>query len=130
MADDDTTNELPTDQDANETLIDSERMGRAFTLGAMGTKDTNFYHAAYRRGGWQEAADEVQALWLAGDRKGAAAAVPREMILQTNLFGDDAMVRERLAAFRDAGVTTLKVQPKADSLEERLTILGRLIDLL
>ena len=112
-----------------EALVDSERMGRAFTLGAMGTRESNFYHAAYRRSGWRDAADEVQALWLAGDRAAAAARVPSEMILRTNLFGDESMIRERLAAYATAGVSTLKVQPKADTLNERLAILGRLMDL-
>lgn len=111
-----------------DALIDSERMGRAFTLGAMGTRDNNYYHAAYRRGGWREAADEIQSLWLAGDRVGAAARVPAEMILKTNLFGDESMIRERLIAYARAGVTTLKVQPKAHNLEDRLIILGRLMD--
>lgn len=112
-----------------DALVDSERMGRAFTIGAMGSKDTNFYHDAYRRGGWQEAANEVQNLWLSGDRSGAAAAVPAEMILQTNLFGGEEAIRARLSAYEVAGVTTLKVQPKAESLEGRLEILGRLMDL-
>lgn len=112
-----------------DTLIDSERMGRAFTLGAMGTQDNNYYHAAYRRSGWGEAADEVQALWLAGDRAGAAARVPAQMILQTNLFGDAGMILERLKAYAKAGVTTLKVQPKAETLDARLVVLGRLMDL-
>ncbi len=112
-----------------DKLVDSERMGRAFTIGAMGSKDTNFYYDAYRRGGWQEAANKVQHLWLSGNRSGAAAAVPAEMILQTNLFGGQKAIRARLSAYEVAGVTTLKVQPKAESLEGRLEILGRLMDL-
>ena len=113
-----------------DALVESERMGRAFTIGAMGSKDTNFYYDAYRRGGWQDAADRVQHLWLSGDRSGAAAAVPAEMILRTNLFGAKESIRERLREYEAAGVTTLKVQPKAKNLDDRLDILGRLMDLL
>ena len=113
-----------------DALVESERMGRAFTIGAMGSKDTNFYCDAYRRGGWQDAADKVQHLWLSGDRSGAAAAVPAEMILRTNLFGAKEAIRERLREYEAAGVTTLKVQPKAKNLDDRLDILGRIIDLL
>jgi alkanesulfonate monooxygenase SsuD/methylene tetrahydromethanopterin reductase-like flavin-dependent oxidoreductase (luciferase family) len=113
-----------------DALVESERMGRAFTIGAMGSGDTNFYCDAYRRGGWQDAADKVQHLWLSGDRSGAAAAVPAEMILRTNLFGAKEAIRERLREYEAAGVTTLKVQPKAKNLDDRLDILGRLIDLL
>ena len=113
-----------------DALVESEQMGRAFTIGAMGSKDTNFYYDAYRRGGWQDVADRVQHLWLSGDRSGAAAAVPTEMILRTNLFGAKESIRERLREYEAAGVTTLKVQPKAKNLDDRLDILGRLMDLL
>ena len=113
-----------------DALVESERMGRAFTIGGMGSKDTNFYYDAYRRGGWQDAADRVQHLWLSGDKSGAAAAVPTEMILRTNLFGAKESIRERLREYEAAGVTTLKVQPKAKNLDDRLDILGRLMDLL
>jgi F420-dependent oxidoreductase-like protein len=112
-----------------DALVESERMGRAFTLGAMGSADQNFYKDAYARAGWEEEANEVQSLWLAGKRVEAAARVPRELILQTNLFGDEAGVRSRLQAYREAGVTTLKVQPKGGSIAERLETLGQLMDL-
>jgi hypothetical protein len=49
------------------------RPGIAFTLGAMGSPRHNFYNAAYRRAGFEEAAARVQSLWL--DRR-RAEAVP------------------------------------------------------
>lgn len=112
-----------------DALVAPLRGGMAFTLGAMGSPQTNFYNEAYRRGGWADAAVEVQRLWVAGQREEAAARVPAEMIVQANLLGDEAAVRERVRAYRDAGVTTLRVQPAGESLEERLTTLGRVIDL-
>ena len=51
------------------------------------------------------------------------------MVLQTNLLGTDEMVRDRLSLYRKAGVTTLKVAPMGKSLEERITALGKVIDL-
>lgn len=45
------------------------------------------------------------------------------------LIGTEAMVRERLRAWRDAGITTLRVYPAGDSLDERLAMLGRAIEL-
>jgi len=39
------------------------------------------------------------------------------------------MVKERLTAYKKAGVTTLKVAPVATSLEEKIQILGTVIDL-
>ncbi len=112
-----------------EMLVEGERMGRAFTLGAMGSKNKNFYKDAYARGGWADSAEEVQALWLAGRRREAAAAVPRDMILQSNLFGSDEQVRCRLVKYADAGVSSLKVQPRGKNLDERLIALGRLMDI-
>jgi F420-dependent oxidoreductase-like protein len=115
--------------DELEALVQPLRMGMAFTLGAMGSPKTNFYNEAYRRGGWEEAAAEVQRLWVGGQRDEAASRVPAAMIEQANLLGDEAGVRARLRAFRDAGVTTLRVQPAGRDLEERLTTLGRVMDL-
>lgn len=112
-----------------EVLVESERMSRAFTLGAMGSKDKNFYKDAYARGGWADSAEKVQSLWLAGRRKEAAAAVPQEMILQSNLFGTEQQIRYRLVKYANAGVSSLKVQPRGKSLDERLTALGRLMDI-
>jgi F420-dependent oxidoreductase-like protein len=101
----------------------------AFTLGAMGSPKTNFYNAAYRRGGFDEAAREVQALWVAGKRDEAAARVPDEMVLQANLLGDESEVKRRVRAFREAGVTTLRVNPMGRDFAERIDVLGRVIDL-
>ena len=95
----------------------------------MGSPRTNFYNEAYRRGGWQEAAVEVQELWIAGEREAAAARVPDEMIVQANLLGDEEAVKARMQAYRDAGVTTLRVQPLGSGMAERLTVLGRVLDL-
>lgn len=102
----------------------------AFTLGAMGSAKTNFYNDAYRRGGWEEDARAVQALCLAGRRDEAAARVPTEMVLQANLIGDDAMVAERMRAFRDAGVDTLRLAPAGADAHGRLDALARGLDLL
>ena len=52
------------------------------------------------------------------------------MILRTNLFGTEEAIRERLREYEAVGVTTLKVQPKAKNLDDRLDILSRLMDLL
>jgi F420-dependent oxidoreductase-like protein len=112
-----------------DALVAPLRPGMAFTLGAMGSPKTNFYNEAYRRGGWDEAAAEVQKLWVSGKREEAVARVPAQMIVEANLLGDEATVGERIRAYRDAGVTTLRVQPAGADLEARLTTLGRVMDL-
>ena len=113
-----------------ERLIPPRKPGLAFSLGAMGSRQHNFYNDAYRRAGYEEVAREVQRLWLDGRREEAVARVPDELVLQTNLLGTEAMVRARLAAYRQAGITTLRVEPAGEGLEARLKTLGRLLDLI
>jgi F420-dependent oxidoreductase-like protein len=112
-----------------ERLIPPRKPGLAFTLGAMGSRQHNFYNDAYRRAGYADTAAEVQRLWLEGRRDDAAARVPDELVLKTNLLGTEAMVRDRVSAYRDAGVTTLRVEPDGATLDARLATLGRVVEL-
>jgi len=112
-----------------ERLIAPRKSGLAFSLGAMGSRRHNFYNDAYKRAGYADAAIEVQRLWLEGKRDEAAARVPDELVLKTNLLGTERMVRERILKYRDAGVTTLRIEPAADDLSTRVATLGRLMDL-
>lgn len=112
-----------------DALVEPLKPGVAFTLGAMGSPKTNFYNEAFRRGGWEDVAREVQQLWVDGKREEAVARVPAEMVQQTNLLGDEATVRARVQAYKDAGVTTLRVQPLGEDLAGRLETLGRVLDM-
>lgn len=112
-----------------EALVEPLKPGIAFSLGAMGSPTTNFYNDAYRRGGWADAAQAVQRLWVQGKRAEAVASVPSRMVEEVNLLGDEDQVRARVEAFRKAGVTTLRVQPAGADLEARLETLGRVMDM-
>ena len=112
-----------------EKLVAPRKPGLAFTLGAMGSRQHNFYNAAYRRAGYADEAVAVQKLWLDGKRDEATALVPDEMVLLTNLIGTEQMVRERVRKHRDAGVTTLRVQPEGANMAERLENLGRIVQI-
>jgi hypothetical protein len=101
----------------------------AFTLGAMGSAKTNFYNDAYRRGGFADAAIEVQRLWLAGKREEAARRVPDEMILRTTLIGPESRIRERLRAYRAAGIGVMRIEPLGADDSARLDALGRAVEL-
>lgn len=126
-------------QGAEVAIIDDERAlglhiaGRkkelAFSIGGMGGAGSNFYNAAYSRQGWSEVAEEIRTRWQAGDRDGAAALVSDEMVLATTLIGTEAMVRDRLRVWRDAGIDTVRLYPAGDTFEARLTTLGRALDL-
>ncbi len=112
-----------------DRLIPPRKPGLAFTLGAMGSRQHNFYNDAFKRAGYEDVALEVQRLWLDGTRDDAAARVPDELVLKTNLLGTEAMVRQRIEAYRRAGVTTLRVEPAGESLGARLATLERLLAL-
>jgi len=112
-----------------ERLIPPRKPGLAFTLGAMGSREHNFYNEAYRRAGYEDVALEVQRLWLDNKREEATARVPDELVMKTNLLGTEAMIRRRLEIYRDAGIAVLRVEPAGESLETRLATLGRLLEL-
>ena len=101
------------------------KKGLAFSLGGMGTATRNFYNDAYSRQGWADVAARVRERWLAGDRDGAAALVTDEMVLATTLIGTEDMVRARLAAWRDAGVDTVRLYPAGGTMAARLDTLAR-----
>ncbi|HET9770989.1 MAG TPA: LLM class flavin-dependent oxidoreductase [Acidimicrobiia bacterium] len=102
--------------------------GYAFTIGAMGSKDRNFYNAAFARQGFADDVAAVQDLWLGGHRAEAAERVPVEIGLKTNLLGTPAMVKERLRLYRRAGITTLQAKLDGDR-HAKLDTLAQLVDL-
>ena len=101
----------------------------ALYVGGMGSRKKNFYNALVRRYGFEEAADEVQDLYLDGKKEEAAAALPAELIDRTALCGPKDVVAERLAVYRDAGVGTLITTPVAFTAEERATMLRTLAEI-
>lgn len=112
-----------------EEIAARRARGYAFTFGAMGSPTQNFYLDAFTRQGFGDAARTVQRLWLEGRREEAAAAVPLEIALRTNLLGTDRMVAERVAVYRAAGITTLQVTVPAEDLGARVASLERLLSL-
>ena len=117
------------DEDALSAMVAGRKKELAFSLGGMGSATTNFYNNAYSRQGWAEVAAEVRTRWQAGDRDGAAGLVTDEMVLATTLIGTEGMVRQRLRVWRDAGVDTVRFYPAGETLDARLTTIGRAIDL-
>jgi F420-dependent oxidoreductase-like protein len=88
-------------------LRERSRADIALYVGGMGARGRNFYNELAVRYGYADAAATVQDLYLAGRRGEAAAAVPAELVAATSLVGPRGWVAERLAALREAGVTTL-----------------------
>jgi F420-dependent oxidoreductase-like protein len=83
----------------------------ALYIGGMGAKGRNFYNELARRYGYEQEAEEIQELYLAGKKDEAAAKVPAEFLELTSLVGPAGYVKERIAAMREAGVTVLNVIP-------------------
>ncbi|HEY9416953.1 MAG TPA: LLM class F420-dependent oxidoreductase [Pseudonocardia sp.] len=83
----------------------------ALYVGGMGARGKNFYNTVLRRYGYPHEAELIQDLYLDKKQQEAAAAVPAELIAQTNLIGPPGFVKERIAALKEAGVTHLHVTP-------------------
>jgi alkanesulfonate monooxygenase SsuD/methylene tetrahydromethanopterin reductase-like flavin-dependent oxidoreductase (luciferase family) len=81
------------------------------------------------RYGFADAAATVQDLYLAGRREEAAAALPDELVRGVSLVGTPGSVAERVAAFRDAGASTLNAMPLAGTHERRVRDIERLREL-
>ncbi|MET0143340.1 MAG: LLM class flavin-dependent oxidoreductase [Ilumatobacteraceae bacterium] len=110
-------------------LLTGRKRHLAFQLSAMGSPQTNFYNNAFSRIGFAEAAAEVRRLWLDGHHEAAVSAVPDELAVRTSLIGTPADVRERVRAYRAAGVTMLQAQPGGRTPAQRLDDIGQLVDI-
>ncbi len=101
----------------------------ALYIGGMGSRKQNFYNALVQRYGFEAAAREIQDLYLEGKRTEAGEAIPDELIDTVSLCGPREVVRERITAFREAGVGTLIVSPMALDAEERIAQLQAVAEL-
>ena len=111
-----------------DALTKRHAVGFAFTFGAMGDPQRNFYVEAFARQGF-EVVREVQRLWLDGQREAAEDLVPLEIAEKTNLLGTEEAVLNRLRIYRDLGIHTLRVGLRGDNNRDRLTQLERLMSL-
>jgi hypothetical protein len=105
------------------------RPAMALYIGGMGAKGRNFYNDLVRRFGYEAEADRIQEAYLDGRKDEAAALVPRELLSGVSLVGPEGFVRERLAALRESGVTTLNVVPLAATHADRVALIERVRDL-
>jgi F420-dependent oxidoreductase-like protein len=117
----------PTLQVAIDGDIDAARgfvkAGLLLYFGGMGSRKTNFYVDLAHRFGFGEVADEVQRLYLDGDREAAYEAIPDEVADATSLVGTEQEVAERVERYREVGVSRLIVSPvQHDPGEQRHTL--------
>ena len=103
-----------------EPLLDFVRPAMALYIGGMGARGKNFYNDLAVRYGYADEAKTIQDLYLDGKKEEAAAAVPDELVRAASLIGPESYVAERVAAFAEAGVGTLMLQPLYGSPKARL----------
>jgi F420-dependent oxidoreductase-like protein len=115
--------------DDRERARDIMRPVLARYIGGMGSREQNFYNKLVQRYGFEDAAREVQDLYLEGKKEDAAAAIPAELIDLVSLCGPRDVVRDRLRAFREAGVGTLMITPMAWTAPERIEQLRAVAEL-
>ena len=95
-------------------MLDFMRPMYALYVGGMGARGKNFYNELACQYGYEKEAKEIQDLYLGGNKRDAEAKVPLEWLEAGNLVGPASYVQERIAAFREAGVTDLQVVPASD----------------
>ena len=84
----------------------------SFYIGGMGARGKNFYNDLFTRYGYEAEAREIQDLFLDGKQREAAAKVPNGFIDEVALIGSVEQIRDRLAAWRESGATTLLVSTR------------------
>jgi alkanesulfonate monooxygenase SsuD/methylene tetrahydromethanopterin reductase-like flavin-dependent oxidoreductase (luciferase family) len=85
----------------------------------MGSREQNFYNRLVSSYGFEREAQQVQELYLAGRKSEAMLALSDELIDAVSIAGSPQRAKERIRAFRDAGVDTLIVSPMAFDNDER-----------
>lgn len=116
--------------DSVEECAAPVRAYAALYIGGMGSREKNFYNQLACRMGYEEAAAQVQELYLSRRQVEAMAAVPLDFIQQTSLIGPPELIKERLHAYADSGVTTLTVAIYTGDLEQRLATVRTMAQLL
>jgi F420-dependent oxidoreductase-like protein len=97
----------------------------AFYVGGMGARGRNFYNDLAGRYGYEAEAAEIQDLYLDGKRAEATAAVPDDLVDEVALVGPRERIADRLAAWRECGVTTLICQTRQRAVLELMPELVR-----
>jgi F420-dependent oxidoreductase-like protein len=108
---------------------DAVRPLLALYVGGMGSREKNFYNSLVQRYGFEDAAKEVQDLYLDGKKDEAAAALPAELIDRTSLVGPKERVKERLEVYREAGVGTLVATPTVFDPESRKRMIREIAEM-
>lgn len=114
--------------DERTKVLDLARPSAALYIGGMGARGKNFYNDVCRAYGYEAEATAVQDLYLSGKKQEAMAALPTELLELSNLVGPAGLVKERIAAYREAGVTHLQVMPVGPDPVGQIAAIRELVD--
>jgi len=107
-------------------MLDLARPMLALYIGGMGAREKNFYNQLVCQYGYEAEAKRIQDLYLGGNKRDAEAEIPLELLEMVSLVGPESYVKERIAAFAEAGVTNLQILPAA---EDPLALIRRMKEL-
>lgn len=99
----------------------------ALYVGGMGARGHNFYNDLFARYGYEKEARQIQDLYLAGKKREAEAAIPDSFLEEISLCGPASYVKDRIAAYRQAGVTTINVDPTGSDPVATIAALAELL---
>jgi F420-dependent oxidoreductase-like protein len=108
-----------------KSVLDQARSAAALYIGGMGARGKNFYNTLACEYGFEKEAAQIQEMYLGGNKRDAEALVPIELLEMCNLVGPESYVRERIAAFAEAGVTNLQVTPVPADGGDPATLVSR-----
>ena len=115
------------DEAGADRVLDMVRPNSALYIGGMGARGKNFYNDIATAYGYEKEAIEIQDLYLDGKKDEAAKAVPADMLRRTNLVGPKGLIKERIAAYKEAGVTVLQVNPVGKNATQQIETLKDLV---
>lgn len=108
-----------------QAIVDAIKPSVSLYMGGMGAKEQNFHNAVFVRMGYAELAEEVQRLYLAGEKDRATAMIPDELVDDMHIIGTAGEVREKVAQWEESGVTTLLLSlHSADEVRRVAELLG------
>jgi F420-dependent oxidoreductase-like protein len=99
--------QITNSEEERRAAIEAMKPFAALYMGGMGAKEQNFHKTVFERMGYGAITDQVQELFLAGNREAATALIPDELVEDLHIIGDAGYVKDRVAEWESTGVTTL-----------------------
>jgi hypothetical protein len=84
----------------------------------MGARGHNFHYEVFARMGYEAEAAKIRDLYLAGDKRGAVAAVPTRLVEDVALVGPWPKIAEEIERWKHTVITTLLISCDLSHLEK------------